>query len=472
MKHKGQLEQSSRQGSSVLFELGNSEGHSDNDHCEDETSRDEGIYTENGNKRSIGVQTSGDAAPRRRLTKPMLSSMALPSHDLEKTMVETGSIGFGALFRSLKVDMEVLQEHFHAVLMQDFRKQIMLEQHPSYEKTTVFGFLDFSPFMTAAMESIVQDNFTICFECMPREPWNWNLYLFPIYIVGVFVRYVLLLPLRLIAVVLGILLYFVGYAFTLLIPNKYAKSRTEVQRKCLRLLAECWVASWSGVVKYHGACPAPGANQIIVANHSTVLDIILLLNDRIVSLIGQEHGGTLGFFQKHVLNCMNNLWFDRLDNKDRGSMSRRIKEHIMDPESPPLLLFPEGTCVNNEFAVMFKRGAFDLDATIIPVAIKYNRLFGDAFWNSKLHSFPRYCFRLWTSWCVVADVWYLEPQTKRPNETSIEFASRVKEMICAQAGLTSVPWDGYLKYFRPSEREKRARQAVFADLIKRRFGLE
>ncbi|KNC77476.1 hypothetical protein SARC_10066 [Sphaeroforma arctica JP610] len=397
--------------------------------------------------------------------------MTLPSELLEKTMVETGSTGFGALFRSQRVDMESLQKHFHSVLLQDFRRQLTLEQRPSYEKTTVFGFLDFSPFMTSAMESVVQDNFSICFECMPREPWNWNLYLFPMYLLGVTARYLVLLPLRLGIVFLGLLTYFVGYVLTLLIPRKYSNRKLQIQRRCLQLLANCWVASWAGVIKYHGSCPPPGPNQIIVANHSTVLDIILMLNDRIVSLIGQKHGGTLGFFQEHVLNCMNNLWFDRLDTKDRTSMSGRIKEHIMDPASPPLMLFPEGTCVNNEYAVMFKRGAFDLDATIIPVAIKYNRLFGDAFWNSKLHSFPRYCLRLWTSWCVVADVWYLEAQTIRPGETSIQFAARVKEMICTQAGLTSVPWDGYLKYFRPSEREKRARQAVFADLIKQRFDL-
>ena len=31
-------------------------------------------------------------------------------------------------------------------------------------------------------------------------------------------------------------------------------------------------------------------------------------------------------------------------------------------DSTPLLIFPEGTCVNNEYCVMFKRGAFDLGA--------------------------------------------------------------------------------------------------------------
>lgn len=38
--------------------------------------------------------------------------------------------------------------------------------------------------------------------------------------------------------------------------------------------------------------------------------------------------------------------------------------HVNDPDTPPLLIFPEGTCVNNEYCVMFKRGAFDLGATV------------------------------------------------------------------------------------------------------------
>lgn len=34
----------------------------------------------------------------------------------------------------------------------------------------------------------------------------------------------------------------------------------------------------------------------------------------------------------------------------------RIKEHIADASKPPLLIFPEGTCVNNDYCVMFKKG--------------------------------------------------------------------------------------------------------------------
>jgi hypothetical protein len=176
------------------------------------------------------------------------------------------------------------------------------------------------------------------------------------------------------------------------------------------------------------------------------------------------------------------------------------------------------------------QGAFELDCTVCPIAIKYNKIFVDAFWNSKkwvysptwctfpddvkwgllkrvllvsdknvkfwfwwtLHifkkiskrikilggeicvkeirqvgdetalvslgwtfleyttwttcitvkvdllvsflchylllkhrqSFTMHLVRLMTSWAVVCDVWYLEPQTLQPGETTIEFAER------------------------------------------------
>ena len=76
--------------------------------------------------------------------------------------------------------------------------------------------------------------------------------------------------------------------------------------------------------------------------------------------------------------------------KDRKIVGERMKAHVAAPDTTPLLIFPEGTCVNNEYCVMFKRGAFDLGATVCPVAIKYNKIFVDAFWNSRRQSFTNH----------------------------------------------------------------------------------
>ena len=82
-----------------------------------------------------------------------------------------------------------------------------------------------------------------------------------------------------------------------------------------------------------------------------------------------------------------------LQVKDRQLVMERMKQHVANPDTTPLLIFPEGTCVNNEYTVMFKRGAFDLGATVCPVAIKYNKIFVDAFWNSKRQSFTSHIVR-------------------------------------------------------------------------------
>ncbi|KAJ4956873.1 hypothetical protein NE237_013656 [Protea cynaroides] len=50
-------------------------------------------------------------------------------------------------------------------------------------------------------------------------------------------------------------------------------------------------------------------------------------------------------------------------------------------------------------------------------------------------SFTMHLLCLMTSWAVVCDVWYLEPQNLRPGETAIEFAERVRDIISVRAEL-------------------------------------
>ncbi len=44
---------------------------------------------------------------------------------------------------------------------------------------------------------------------------------------------------------------------------------------------------------------------------------------------------------------------------------------------------------------------------------RYNKIFVDAFWNSKRQSFGKHIYRLMSSWALVCDVWFLEPQVSR-----------------------------------------------------------
>ena len=92
--------------------------------------------------------------------------------------------------------------------------------------------------------------------------------------------------------------------------------------------------------------------------------------------------------------AQSHIWFQRSELKDRTAVARRLREFTADPTNNPVLIFPEGTCINNTAVMMFKKGSFEVGAPIYPVAIKYDPLFGDAFWNSSEQSLLRYCLML------------------------------------------------------------------------------
>eukprot|EP00249_Psilotum_nudum_P021534 c28146_g1_i1 orf=516-1382(-) len=245
----------------------------------------------------------------------------------------------------------------------------------------------------------------------------------------------------------------------------YDEIRQKLERGLVEFMCSVFVASWTAVVRYHGPRPSRRSRQVYVANHTSMIDFIILEQMTAFAVIMQKHPGWVGLLQTTILESVGCIWFNRTEAKDREIVSRKIKQHIEDPNNNPLLIFPEGTCVNNEYTVMFKKGAFELGCTVCPIAIKYNKIFVDAFWNSKKQSFTMHLVRLMTSWAVVCDVWYLEPQTSRPSETPIEFAERVRSLIAKRAGIKKVPWDGYLKYYKPSPKLTEKKQQKFAESI-------
>ncbi|WZZ21746.1 hypothetical protein YC2023_123133 [Brassica napus] len=286
-------------------------------------------------------------------------------------------------------------------------------------KLRLLDLIDISPTLTEAAGAIIDDSFTRCFKSNPPEPWNWNIYLFPLWCFGVVVRYCILFPLR-----------------------------------CLTLAFGFFVGSWTGVVKYHGPRPSIRPKQVYVANHTSMIDFIVLEQMTAFAVIMQKHPGWVGLLQSTILESVGCIWFNRSEAKDREIVARKLRDHVQGADNNPLLIFPEGTC-----------GAFEFGCTVCPIAIKYNKIFVDAFWNSRKQSFTMHLLQLMTSWAVVCEVWYLEPQTIRPGETAIEFAERVRDMISLRAGLKKVPWDGYLKYSRPSSKHSERKQQSFAESL-------
>lgn len=72
--------------------------------------------------------------------------------------------------------------------------------------------LDITPTLTEAAGAIVDDSFTRCFKSNSQEPWNWNVYLFPLWCFGVVVRYLILFPARVLVLTIGWIIFLSSFA--------------------------------------------------------------------------------------------------------------------------------------------------------------------------------------------------------------------------------------------------------------------
>eukprot|EP00040_Diaphanoeca_grandis_P017286 m.89961 g.89961 ORF g.89961 m.89961 type:complete len:456 (-) comp26348_c0_seq4:350-1717(-) len=360
--------------------------------------------------------------------------------------------------------MAVFEKH----CQHEFNRQMRMEVQPKYTKTTTFAFLDITPFCRNAMHAIVEDSFTKCFESSERVHWDNTYYLAPLQYMGILFRYTILFPFRILLLFCGSVLFAMMMSLAVILPPRH---KARVSTNAVFMLNSVFLMSWCAVVMERGVVPPREAGQLYVTNHTTVIDVCIMMNRQLYAMTGQSHEGLIGFFQKYVLYPLHCVWFNRAEQKDRRAVALTIREHSMDLSKPPLLVFPEGTCVNNEYVLMFKQGAFEFGRSVVPVSIKYNKVFVDTYWHSRKMSFPRYLVRLMTAWAVVAEVCYLDPQYRRKGETSIQFATRVKDLIAKSAGIPSVPWNGMLKYFSPKPEYKANRQRIYARVLKERFNL-
>ncbi|XP_008295875.1 glycerol-3-phosphate acyltransferase 3 [Stegastes partitus] len=148
-----------------------------------------------------------------------------------------------------------------------------------------------------------------------------------------------------------------------------------------------------------------------------------------------------------------------------GQVHFLLRAHVAAKTKLPILIFPEGTCINNTSVMMFKKGSFEIGGTIYPVAIKYDPRFGDAFWNSSKFNMVSYLLRMMTSWAIVVNVWYLPPMTLQDGEDAAQFANRVKSAIANQGGLLDLAWDGGLKRSKVKDSFKEEQQRLYSSII-------
>ncbi|XP_077991920.1 glycerol-3-phosphate acyltransferase 4-like [Glandiceps talaboti] len=365
---------------------------------------------------------------------------------------------------------EVIERNGPKTLM-----EAMAGKSDSFEKLKHnFHLSDIYYYCKSGVESIIDDEVTKRFDAEELSSWNLltrtnqnyqflSIRLTVLWGVGFVIRYGILLPFRVSLTVIGILWCMFSYAMIGYLPQGRLKRTIYLYISLItnRILCRCL----SAVVNYHNKEYKAKGGGICVANHTSPIDVLILGGDNCYAMIGQQQGGFFGMMQRAFSRAESHIWFDRSEVKDRQLVSRRMKNHVDSPDTLPILIFPEGTCINNTSVMMFKKGCFEIGTTIYPIAIKYDARFGDAFWNSSKYSLLEYLVLMFTSWALVCDVWYLPPMTQKENESAAQFAGRVKSAIAKQGGLLDLVWDGQLKRQQVKSSFKEEKQAEYSKLI-------
>ncbi|CAF0965302.1 unnamed protein product [Rotaria sordida] len=316
---------------------------------------------------------------------------------------------------------------------------------------------DIVDYTRQGLEAIVDDDVTKRFTSA-EEMAVWNLLtrtqqqheyfsirVTLLWFVGFCIRYFILFPFRLFLFIIGITWMLVSAIFLKYFLKRDAKLRYGFYINIVlhRILSRVF----SAIITYHNTEYRAKCGSICVANHTSPIDVIILSTDNSFSMIGQKQGGFFGMVQRTLSNTANHIWFERSEAKDRHMVTDKMREHIQNKTNLPILIFPE-------------------EAPIYPVAIKYDNRFGDAFWNSSKHGLFQYLILMMTSWAIVVDVYYLPPMTMEENETSVDFARRVKAAIAKQGGFVDLEWDGGLKRSLPKADYKAEEQRKFYEMLK------
>uniref|UniRef100_A0A8C1GRU9 Glycerol-3-phosphate acyltransferase 4 n=1 Tax=Cyprinus carpio TaxID=7962 RepID=A0A8C1GRU9_CYPCA len=284
-----------------------------------------------------------------------------------------------------------------------------------------FDMSDIFYFCRRGVESIVDDEVTKRFTAEELESWNlltrsnYNFHhistrLTALWGMGVLIRYGFLLPLRVTLAFTGVGLLVVLTSIVGLFPNGRMKNylSDKVHLMCYRIC----IRALTAIITYHDSENKPKNGGICVANHTSPIDVIILASDGCYAMVGQVHGGLMGVIQRAMVKACPHIWFERSEVKDRHLVAKRLSDHVADESKLPILIFPEGTCINNTSVMMFKKGSFEIGCTVYPVAIKYDPRFGDAFWNSSKFGMVNYLLHMMSSWAIVCSVWYLPPMSR------------------------------------------------------------
>ncbi len=166
------------------------------------------------------------------------------------------------------------------------------------------------------------------------------------------------------------------------------------------LLRDRYVGAWASAllgvfgvrVLARGALPVPGRGHLVVSNHRSTADILVLLRafgGRMVSRSDLAHWPLVG----PAARAVGTVFVDRSDAVSGAAAVRSIRSHLA--QGATVIVFPEGTTFPGDEVRPFLAGAFvaalHSGADIVPAGLAYETGSGAAFVNE---SFPAHLARM------------------------------------------------------------------------------
>ena len=179
-------------------------------------------------------------------------------------------------------------------------------------------------------------------------------------------------------------------------------------------------------IREHGKPAEWDEARVVVSNHTTLMDAIYFtyrLGPSFLAKIEVKHLPVVGA----CATLMETVFVDRQKSDSRQAAKAAIKRAVQ-PNRPPLVVFPEGTFTNGLSLMSWKVGAFEPGLQVQPVGIRYpHKRFNPTGVMCEGKDLLGCLCQIYTS----MEVFFLPVYAPTPEEQTnpIKFANNVRAMV-------------------------------------------
>ncbi|KDO33251.1 hypothetical protein SPRG_02060 [Saprolegnia parasitica CBS 223.65] len=204
-------------------------------------------------------------------------------------------------------------------------------------------------------------------------------------------------------------------------------------RGLLRLLLFVLGFYWIDV-KYPAAKRDMAKTQLIICNHISFIDGIFMAAHCFPSVAIRSDMADIPLVG-NVIRALDPVLIERKTAAGRKKAFDDIRNHMIDENFPPLLIFPEGTTSSQDYLTKFKRGAFVAGLPVQPVILQYPYKHFDISWPPSV-SAAYLLFRMLCQVHMSMQVTYLEPYSPSPEEQASPdvYAENVRQYMAQAMG--------------------------------------